>query len=447
MSIENLLQDVSTAVNARRGAIQHHSKILLKDVFQRVSTLRQAKRRFADELAPDFHFFDYLRSDEFGLSRCLADLLDPTFGDGYGKHGQAGLFLDTLVAHLSRNENTKSITQWATAENCESVTLEQLTEHGRRIDIVIRFRGGGLLALENKPWAGDQINQLNDYADYLAAQSTKNQWLLVYLSNREPDKASIDDNRREELEASGNFLRFSFRNAEAWLQEASEKTRAVKVRLFVEDLIQFVRTQVRGDADMSETLEVTQQILSTKESLESSFLISKSLQHVKNNLLERFEVCLENLMTENGFFLEIDLNSLKSGEVYTGFSIWFSKASENRAHLCFEFGRSNLNSLCWGIALHKDKATTETRLQIHEIMTKGFGDGKQNGGWPWWQPIDKQWGLAFVNWYDSEKPWLAIYDCEDQHSLPNRILDLAKRTESAFNSRMDLLQNSSFTGD
>lgn len=447
MSIENLLQNVSTAVNARRGAIQHHSEILLKDVFQRVSTLRQAKRRFADELAPDFHFFDYLRSDEFGLSRSLADLLDPTFGDGHGKHGQAGLFLDALVAHLSRDENTKSIAQWATAENCESVTLEQLTEHGRRIDIVIRFRGGGLLALENKPWAGDQNNQLSDYADYLAEQSAKNQWLLVYLSNREPDKASIDKNRREELEASGNFLRFSFSDTEAWLQEASEKTRAVKVRLFVEDLIQFVRTQVRGDADMSETLEVTQQILCTKESLESSFLITKSLQHVKNNLLERFEVCLESLMTENGYFLEIDLNSLKSGEVYTGFSIRFSKPSENRANLCFEFGRSNLNSLGWGIALHKDKASSETRLQIDEIMTNGFGYGKQSDWWPWWQPIDKQWGLGFVNWYDSEKPWLAIYDCEDQHSLPNRILDLAKRTVSAFNSRMDLLQNSSFTGD
>ena len=39
------------------------------------------------ELAPRFNVFDYVRDDELGLSRIIADLLNPN-----AKHGQGGSY-------------------------------------------------------------------------------------------------------------------------------------------------------------------------------------------------------------------------------------------------------------------------------------------------------------------------------------------------------------------
>lgn len=56
---------------------------LLLQVSTAINTLRNAQKRFAPHLAPDFRLFDFLRTDEYGVSRCLALLLDPC-----GAHGQ-----------------------------------------------------------------------------------------------------------------------------------------------------------------------------------------------------------------------------------------------------------------------------------------------------------------------------------------------------------------------
>lgn len=48
---------------------------LLNDVGFRLATLKEARSRFSDQLAPEFRIFDYLRTDEMGLSTCIASLL------------------------------------------------------------------------------------------------------------------------------------------------------------------------------------------------------------------------------------------------------------------------------------------------------------------------------------------------------------------------------------
>ena len=60
---------------------------LLKDVAFKMGTLREARNRFSAQLAPEFSIFDYLRTDEMGLSKCIASLLDPK-----GTHGQGSVF-------------------------------------------------------------------------------------------------------------------------------------------------------------------------------------------------------------------------------------------------------------------------------------------------------------------------------------------------------------------
>ena len=158
---------------------------LLKNVFFNVSTLQQARNRFADQLAPDFRLFDYLRTDEYGLSRCLVDLLDPQ-----GKHGQGRVFLDLFLARIEA-------AAWVGSDRCHSVVAEKVIENGRRIDIYLKF-DSGVIGIENKPWAGDQNQQLKAYADWLKKDANDRNWLLIFFSNRDPSEKSILKEERAE---------------------------------------------------------------------------------------------------------------------------------------------------------------------------------------------------------------------------------------------------------
>ena len=75
MSAKNLLDGVNVCLTTTRNMQQRNTDVLLDQVFRRIEALREAQRRFSDQLAPQFRIFDYLRTDEYGFSRCLADLV------------------------------------------------------------------------------------------------------------------------------------------------------------------------------------------------------------------------------------------------------------------------------------------------------------------------------------------------------------------------------------
>lgn len=151
--------------------MQEQIDLLLKEVIFKTATLKEARERFADRLAPDFSIFDYLRTDEMGLSRCIASLLDSK-----GKHGQKEIFLESFLEKINWSGDTK----------IHSVSLEKQANGQRRIDIYLQFQNGDIIGIENKPWAGLQKNQLSDYASFIDREAGDKKWSLIYLSNNEP---------------------------------------------------------------------------------------------------------------------------------------------------------------------------------------------------------------------------------------------------------------------
>ena len=47
--------------------MQNEIEELLKNVAFKIGTLNEAKRLYANRLAPDFNIFDYMRDNEMGL--------------------------------------------------------------------------------------------------------------------------------------------------------------------------------------------------------------------------------------------------------------------------------------------------------------------------------------------------------------------------------------------
>ena len=143
----------------------------------RLESARKCERELNQCHAHRFNALDYLRTDELGLSRIIADLLK---AGADAAHGQGSLFLRTFLTKLdidlaiSDSDLGKS-----------KVSLEHQIKNGRRIDIYVEIpKGDGLfrLAVENKPYTKDSENQVKDYLEYLQSKGQPSDFLLIYLS-------------------------------------------------------------------------------------------------------------------------------------------------------------------------------------------------------------------------------------------------------------------------
>ncbi|MCY3885140.1 MAG: PD-(D/E)XK nuclease family protein [Gammaproteobacteria bacterium] len=224
----------------------------------RVESARQLERELDRQLARRFNIFDYLSTDELGLSRVLADLLNP---DAF--HGQGGYFLERFLALLSESMGVPRKLDMARSH--VYVEVEKLIPELRRIDVFVQLGEGNdayALAIENKPFAGDQANQLHDYLKYLDERFHHNYTLLYLSPNGEgPSECSV---RLEELRENWSdrfgilaycttsvFLRedqyapFRISNFTLinWLQTCQRECEVDRLRWFVGDLAKYCQRE------------------------------------------------------------------------------------------------------------------------------------------------------------------------------------------------------------
>ena len=195
-----------------RGARSEDSVRLLQELTPHLHAARAVERELDRHLARRFNVFRYLRDDELGLSRIIADLLDPT-----GEHGQGTIFLEAMMELLGVSPEAGDSVQsgrdvpggriaaatWrehfgrlrSTTSDKIRVVLERCIPGPRYIDVTVDIPtddGPFCLALENKPRADDQPRQCSDYLKFLEKQYGE-RFLLVYLPPRYrmPDESSF----------------------------------------------------------------------------------------------------------------------------------------------------------------------------------------------------------------------------------------------------------------
>ncbi|CUB00920.1 PDDEXK-like family protein [Thiomonas bhubaneswarensis] len=422
--VESLLNVVSETAADYRGQSERKLANLLNQVHMNVSVVRQAKQRFAGELAPDFRIFDYLRTDESGLSRCLATLLNPQ-----GSHGQQQVFLKAFLRRMPQKIRDEMSSESAT------VTLEHQTIDGRRIDILID-NSSGIIGIENKPWAADQDRQLTDYADHLSKVAGDRPWTLVFLSNREPSSSSLPKSRRKELEVLGQFMMMTYHELNDWLAECAGQSRALKVRVFIEELGKFISSDINGEVEMSEAEEIEKTVFATPEHVESAILIASSMDELKRRRLCQLERQLKSECEKRGLILDWRPEKM-AGHCYDGFTIYCHKSA--RVGVSFEFQSVGFKDLIWGV--YPDGQNTKewpsSKDEIIKRMEAAFGRGENNKFWFWciYAGENEQLGQEFKDWSANPKPWLAIWN----GSLAVKIADLSAKVCELFKDRPELL--------
>ena len=163
---------------------------LLQELTPHLYAARAVDRELNRHLAHRFNVFRYLRDDELGLSRIIADLLDPE-----DEHGQGATYLKAMLELLE-----------VSLEAPDLGRIRVVTERGfegRFIDITVDIptdAGRFCLAFENKPYAGDQYRQCIEYLKSLQTEYGE-RFLLVYLPPRfrMPEELSLplEDYRRD----------------------------------------------------------------------------------------------------------------------------------------------------------------------------------------------------------------------------------------------------------
>ncbi len=365
---KSLLQYVGGTFDLRRS----RRVALLSELTPRIQAARRVERELDRHLARRFNVFKYLRTDELGLSRIIADLLDPA-----AEHGQKKLFLETLLGTLPETCKVPGAIQ-DTNVNPIKVVTERAIPSDRRIDISVDIptdEGSFCLALENKPYAVDLPNQIICYLKFLK-RNYQDRFLLLYVPpyDREPDESSLPKKDREKWHE--HFLVMPYAGGELslenWLVSCRRRCDTERLNWFLLQAQSFCRQQFGGSAlsTDAETREIRAYLSENPGHLPAALAIHDAWPSVREKLCEGFLNHLRN-------HVEARLGEIAEHPV-----------SEYRVACQFE-GEKRYSSLLW--VARNDWPDYSVKLQC---------GGR---GTTWWQ-----WGVS------SRKPLSEMSDQEKQ---------------------------------
>ena len=208
-----------------------------------VRIAQRAQAELDRRAATRFSLFDFFHERETDLSRVFGSLLDPS-----GTHGQGDTFLSLFLDEVREVLDGEVHGRLPAGSLRDArVDLEHRTDTGRSIDLVVRVRGHTWIGIENKPWAGEQPNQVSDYLEYLrtrAGPETDPDAWLVYLSGDGKRPETLPDDPKDRMRCPTLPFRGAERGSpslENWVEKCRTECEAERVRWFLTDMLEYIR--------------------------------------------------------------------------------------------------------------------------------------------------------------------------------------------------------------
>lgn len=316
----------------------------IENFLSKISTMTKTAQKYSEdiksELAPDFLALDFLRRDELGLSRILANLLDPK-----GSHGQGPVFLELFLQQF-----------WPEmiphASNAR-VKCEATTSRGRKMDIKVDLTPRSAMVIESKIWwAGDQAHQIKDYLEEL--KSNCDLYRVLYLTpvkGTRPSKHSIDESLCNEAIVSGRLTLPGPTDLRTWVKECISACQSFRVRSFLDELLLFINKRIIGEVNMSNSSKIAEQAVMNKENLRAAMDIAGSLDSIRRKAFQEFIKKLSgresSIAIPEGWELTLDPNIFDTA--HSNISLTPRPREDAKYSVVVNFGRKELGDVAVGI--------------------------------------------------------------------------------------------------
>ena len=304
-----------------------------------------------------FNPFQFLRTDEMGLSKILAFLLDPT-----ETNGQGDLFLNSFLKFIGKHQ----FLAYKKVNIYREKTTKETTKENRRHDIFIEGlldnKIAWVISIENKlQGAVDREDQMNDYAIDLKNYVSES-YFLIYLPvfSNNPPEISISEKDWAKLMTKKKAMVLSASMIIQWLDNTIIIAPAVKQ--FCNDFKKFLSEDIMGNTQNSN--ELVEYLVNNDKVLFSALTVleaKKSLyEKLIKMLIEQLKIrCFRYIELINyGFeFGENGTFNNKEYELYLG-------DEEFGVSICF--ATKEARDPYYGVYAHGDK--------LFDGMTKIFHD-------------------------------------------------------------------------
>ncbi|MYF11962.1 MAG: hypothetical protein F4229_13420 [Gammaproteobacteria bacterium] len=405
----DLLRGLARTLREVRQANVQNLDRMFRSLGARLATARRIEAELDRVVANRFNPLDYLRTDELGLSRILADLLDPN-----GPHGQGAAFLAKFLERIRHLLPDKSLPPLK--PDLVEVHRERLIQidSDRRLDVSIEISGSDVeplcIAIENKPFAADGEGQVEAYLKFLRCRYPK-RFLLIYLSPHggppsaeslptgacTDGLATLSYGRRSELGSRGTPPRLPFALTD-WLRECALACPVDRLRWFLRDTENFCHRTFGGAmATDTEHREVRDFILESKDNLHAALAVLDAYPQVRNDVVAAFLKCLYEHINDElehdgwqaGYYFKDNTNqdgvwAYRSGwtgtEGYTPY-VWL--------------GHDGRNASRWylGVGFHPfGEVARDPRINtLRDPLAESLGPPDQGGSanWPWYRYLNR----------------------------------------------------------
>ena len=304
-NMERFFTELEGQLQAARKENRDRCQCFFKELKPRLEAARKLEHELNRHLAHRFNVFKYLRTNELGLSHIIADLLDSK-----ASHGQGATFFRTLFEQLEERSGWPSGIK--VDERSLSVCTEFNTAGNRRIDIAVQFKDTQgtphCIAIENKPYADDQDNQIRAYLHFLN-EKFEGRFILIYSppssqgpSSKSIDKFELDDRWTKHFrilpyiqaaaDPKDGFEGYRLRDysIEDWLADCRKNCDVERLRWFLRDAESFCQRKFGGHsmATNSDTRTIENFLYSNPEHLLTAQVVHDSWAAIKERVCSRF---------------------------------------------------------------------------------------------------------------------------------------------------------------
>ena len=340
-----------------------------------------------------FNPFQFLQTDEMGLSKILAFLLDPT-----ETHGQGDLFLNSFLKFIGKHQflayqkvniYLEKITKEENDEITNEITNETTNKNGRHdifIEGILDNKTSWVISIENKlQGAIDQPKQMHTY-DKDLKNYVSDSYFLIYLpifSNNPPEK-SISEDKWAKLMSDKKAMVLSASMLIKWLDNTLIIAPAVKQ--FCNDFKKFLSEDIMGNTqDSNELIEC---LINNDKALFSALTVLETRDTLYEKLMAMLVEQLKIRFNRYTKLININFECGDDGSFNKkGYGLYIGNEDFG---VCIYFYKSGLRDAYCGIYANHDNLFNNILNVFSEFIKDNNYDLDKDDSMPLWKWLEDE---------------------------------------------------------